>query len=141
MAIKNHKLKVAERGNVVTIATIDFHIDKIKVSHSSIINKILTQIKLKVADLSAGICSAENIDFVTQVDAFVMLITDNMQFKQSVLALLADLTQNEAVVGLNVEDLLMLINAAINVNKEELTKKMQEMPSLVVALLVGKKAS
>jgi hypothetical protein len=141
MTIKNHKLKVAERGNVVTIANIDFHIDKIKVSHSSVINKILAQIKLKVNDLSAGICSPENIGIDTQVDAFVMLITDNMQFKQSVLALLADLTQNEGLAELSMQDLLILINEVLKVNKEELTKKMQEMPGLVMALLVGQKAS
>jgi hypothetical protein len=141
MTIKNHKLKVADRGNVVTIANIDFHIDKIKVSHSSVINKILTQIKIKVTDLSAGICSPENVGVDTQVEAFVMLITENMQFKQSVLALLADLTQNEAVATLSLQDLLILINEVIKVNKEELTKKIQEMPSLVMALLVGQKAS
>jgi hypothetical protein len=142
MSAKNHKLKAVERGDIVVISGTTFYIDKIKVSHSSIINKILLQIKLKVTDLSAGICSTDNFSIDVHINAFIMLITENMQFKQSILALLEDLAKNDNALSLHdlsLEDILILINAVVNVNRDELTKKMQEMPSLLVALITGKK--
>ncbi len=117
-----HNLNVAARGETIKINNIDFNVDLIKpAAHSAIIIDLYNQIKIKAYALYNDI--SPQITLEHQINIFTSLVSENESFKNKMLLILLDLTKNQEVYNLKLQDLVGLAIHAIFINKEEIGKK------------------
>lgn len=130
---KEHNLKVAERGEFVTIGGIEFAIDKFKVKHFGILDKIAESFFADNTDLA--ILLSEEGGLLSIGLRFGAMVRQKEVFRNNVIVALMSITENNKVIELEVKDIIELSFNVVTVNKDHFVGKFHEMVEETTAMI------